>query len=334
MSINIKKRKISILTSKAALLLISLCFLGTMLSSCFTGIEGTKTIQLSKGDLKRLRSTPEDTLMSSIRPRRIADLQRGDSLRITDDRISLFADVFSPQGDTILSGRTIAFYGLDSRLTPANAMERLLIFTDGDWSMAYPLGVDPVSADSLPVSRLPMLLDMDMVRQARHVLKGLKVWSRTSLGYDSDGVRRKMPKFAPYYITDVSPSDGVFPLLLKLTPDRPPLATVAGSDSTSLPDRFAYLNFGYGRGESRNFSSQFFLSDPRLRHSDVSDANWTAIMAERVAKGMTKEECRLAIGNPQDVEAGHDYSRLLDVWIYPDGTFLRFVDGLLFDFRQ
>lgn len=331
MTDSIKLRHIKHLLDFRAWIRTGLLLLCLTLTSCFTGIEGTKTIQLSKGDLRRLRSTPEDTLMSAIVPRRVADLQRGDSLRITDDRIALFADVFSPQGDTLLTGRNVAFYGPDSRLTPANARERLLIFTDGDWSMAYPLGVAPEAADSLPVSRLPMLLDLDMIRQARQVLEGVKVWSRTSLGYDAHGVRHKMPKFAPYTIAEVLPTDGVFPLLLRLTP----ATDFSSTDSVAaIPDRYAYLNFGYGRGESRNFASQFFLSDPRLRHGGISDANWAAIMAEKVAAGMTKEECRLALGNPQDVEAGHDYSRLLDVWIYPDGTFLRFVDGLLFDFRQ
>ncbi len=306
--------------SRVWILLLSAC---ACLSACFTGIEGTKRIELSRGDLRRLRATAaEDTIMSAIMPRRVVELRRGDSLRITNDRIALFADIYAPPGDTSLVGRNVAFYAFDSRLTPANTRERLLIFSDGDWSMAYPLGTSPDVADSLPVSRLPMLLDLELVEQARRLLTGRKVWARTSLGYDSLGVRHKMLKFAPLVITEVEAADGVFPLRLTL------------ADSTSTSPRYAYLNFGYGRGESRNFASQFYLSDPRLRHSGISDAHWASIMAERVAVGMTKEECRLAIGDPSDVEAGHDYSRLLDIWIYPDGTFLRFVDGQLFDFRQ
>lgn len=339
---NPKISHINNLGKQVALFWICLVIPTLICTSCFTGIEGTKTIRLSKGELRRLRSTPEDTLMDAIVPRRVADLRPGDTLRITDSRIALFADIFSPEEDTVLTGRKVAFYGLDSRLTPANALERLIIFTDGDWSMAYPLGSTPESADSIPVSRLPMFLDMDMVEQARHILKGRTIWSRTSLGYDSVGVRHHMLKFAPYTIAEVSPADGVFPLLLRLSPiPYSAKGTVESSsespDSSSLiyhPERYAYLNFGSSRGESRNFASQFYLSDPRLRHTDISDSHWLSIMNEKVANGMTKEECRLAIGNPQDIESGHDYSRLLDIWIYTDGTFLRFVDGLLFDFRQ
>ena len=44
---------------------------------------------------------------------------------------------------------------------------------------------------------------------------------------------------------------------------------------------------------------------------------------------MTKEECRLAKGNPSDLYGGHDYSKSMLIWVYPDATTLYFEDDLL-----
>ncbi|MDE7510365.1 MAG: hypothetical protein K2M62_09595 [Muribaculaceae bacterium] len=44
---------------------------------------------------------------------------------------------------------------------------------------------------------------------------------------------------------------------------------------------------------------------------------------------MTKTECRLSKGNPSDVYDGHDYSKLLLLWVYPDATTLYFEDDIL-----
>ncbi len=302
------------------------------LTSCFTGVEGTKRIELSRSDLKRMRLTQEDTLLQSALSRRLlTDLRPGDPFRITDSRLALFCDIESSDpNDTVVKGRTVSFDGLFTRLTPSGAMERIIGFSDGKWLLTYPLGRTPAAADSLPASRLPMLLDLKLVDEARDALKGRRVWTRTSLAYDSVGQRAPTLKFAPYAIAEVDPSDGVFPLRILLLPDS---AEVAAGRLSPAP-RYAYLNLGNGRGDSRTFASQFYLSDPRRRHADIREEVWRSIMAEKVMHGMTKQECRLALGAPEEIEAGHDYSRLLDIWIYPDGTFLRFIDGRLADFRQ
>ena len=50
--------------------------------------------------------------------------------------------------------------------------------------------------------------------------------------------------------------------------------------------------------------------------------------------GMTKEECKLSLGNPTDVNSGHDWNSTIDFWQYPNGSYLRFQDGLLVSFRN
>ena len=49
---------------------------------------------------------------------------------------------------------------------------------------------------------------------------------------------------------------------------------------------------------------------------------------------MTKEECKLSLGNPTDVNSGHDWNSTIDFWQYPNGSYLRFQDGLLVSFRN
>ena len=49
---------------------------------------------------------------------------------------------------------------------------------------------------------------------------------------------------------------------------------------------------------------------------------------------MTKDECRLSLGNPDELQSGHNTSQTLDIWQYSDGTYLFFSDGILTNFRQ
>ena len=86
--------------------------------------------------------------------------------------------------------------------------------------------------------------------------------------------------------------------------------------------------------ESRTFSTLFYLSDPKLRYPSIRRDVWDLIRNESVREGMTKEECKLALGNPDDVATGHDWSQTIDIWNYKNGTFLQFQDGLLTRFRM
>ena len=51
----------------------------------------------------------------------------------------------------------------------------------------------------------------------------------------------------------------------------------------------------------------------------MDDAVWEMICAGKVREGMTKEECRLSLGNPDDVDSGHDWNSTLDIWRYENG---------------
>ena len=49
---------------------------------------------------------------------------------------------------------------------------------------------------------------------------------------------------------------------------------------------------------------------------------------------MTMEECRLALGSPREVERDATYGALIERWIYENGIYLLFSDGILTRFRR
>ena len=85
--------------------------------------------------------------------------------------------------------------------------------------------------------------------------------------------------------------------------------------------------------ESRTFADLFFVADPKIRHSSIRPEIWELICEGKVKSGMTKEECKLALGNPDDVATGHDWNQTIDIWNYKNGMYLQFQDGLLTKFR-
>ena len=85
---------------------------------------------------------------------------------------------------------------------------------------------------------------------------------------------------------------------------------------------------------SRRFESLLTLSDPRLRWRNIDDATWRNIVEGRVVAGMTREQVRLAVGAPSDVDrrAGNGSSGVVfETWVYPSGRLVRFEDGFVVD---
>ena len=49
---------------------------------------------------------------------------------------------------------------------------------------------------------------------------------------------------------------------------------------------------------------------------------------------MTKQEVSLALGAPKLVDRGHDQASLYERWVYPDGVYVIFQDGLVEKFNR
>ena len=85
---------------------------------------------------------------------------------------------------------------------------------------------------------------------------------------------------------------------------------------------------------NRDFDALFVAADPHLDYPDISDVNWEHITRGQVVVGMTKQECRLALGNPKTVNEAPDQGGMKEYWYYDGGTYLFFADGLLSQFRR
>lgn len=294
-------------------------------AGCSTGIESTKKIQMSRSEQKQMIRSEEQTFADSIKGTPLSQWQKGKKFMASSGRTPL---IFEPSGVEYASdyasfeGKILRFAGTESKLTPDLNEECVIVFTDGNQIYRYHTGKTSEAAmQDTYSSKLPLLYDLDLIETWKNKISGLTVWTRSSLWYDSSGNRIPGLKFAKAGITDVTPSSGTFPMKVQIM----------------LPDgETAYLNMNYttDTADSRNFAAIFFLKDPKSKYPNITPENWELIQKGKIRIGMTKEECRLSLGNPDDVDAGKTTSQTMDIWKYGDGIYLMFTDGLLSRFRQ
>lgn len=291
-------------------------------AGCRTGIESTKTIKLSKSEQKEFAATPEDILMEQIHIENLKEWKKGKPFIVADPRVSLVFDPFDAgvPSDSLV-GKIINYSGVALKPTPGGSDEAVIVFSYNNKPIRYSTGKSAEAAEnSISAMDVPMLLDPQIIDDARKLLSGRKVWTKTQLWYDEADNKMQGRKFVPVTITDVMPGSVVFPLKISI------------KDETGA-DAILYMNIGSVGIDSRTFKNIFSLSDPKDRYPNIIPEVWNAICNGKVRLGMTKDECKLALGNPTDVNSGHDWNSTIDLWQYSDGTFLRFQDGLLISFR-
>lgn len=293
------------------------------LTGCTTGIESTKTIKYSKSEKKELASSSEEVFISSISPDTLKSWKSGKRFLISDNRASRVFET-NPGGtlkNDSIKGKIIKFNSFSTRITPGGTNQLIISFTDGINSYDYPTGKSKEEAlKNITSLDIPMILDLDLVEQFNEKLMGKTFWTRSRLWYDKDGEKISGQKFVPVTISKVSPGDMLYYMHLFITDEN-------GKEA------LLYMNPANKGMESRTFSNLFYISDPRLQHPGIQDNVWELICKGRVTAGMTKEECKLALGNPDDVSSGHDWNQTVDIWNYKNGIFLQFQDGLLTKFR-
>lgn len=309
--------KISLrLTPSAAVGVLALC----LFSACFTGVEGTKKIEISKAEEKEYQPTEEDIFIADIQATPLSDWQKGKEFFLTEDRVALIFDGLAADADKLkLGGKTVSYDMQSSRKDVDGKDIRLLIFTDGTRQLCYNTGKQVT--DTIMSDQLPMMIDFELIKKLKQKLIGKHLWTKSSIWYDSEGNTIKGKKYVPITIIDVLPGDKVFP------------AKVVFQDEAA--DTAAMLmNIGSFGIESRSFATIFSLSDVRLKYPKTEDDVWLLIQSGEIRNGMTKQECSLSLGLPKEISQGHDYSRTLELWQYSDGVYLQFEDGILVNFRR
>jgi hypothetical protein len=295
--------------------------LALFLAACSTGIESTKTIKMSGSEKRASLPSAEDDFISALSPIPISEWKPSKNFLVTDNKVALLFDAALSDisfADS-LKDKTISFNRLNYRLKPDGSQEAVIIF---DWSgkqLVYPTNRNLETAQSsITGSNIPMLIDIDLVASCDSILKGKELWTRTGLWYDENLQPVNGRRFAKVSIDSVTPGNLVFPFMVHFT-------DVAGRHA-HIPMN---ISTGSSLSDNRSFGSLFSLSDPRIKYPSISDEHWTLICNGQVEIGMTKDECRLSLGNPNDLDSGHDWNSTIDIWRYSDGRCLLFQDGLL-----
>lgn len=321
---NFKDRIIFKGSASLFILFLSLFSL-TSLVSCFTGIESTKKINLSREDKKRNTPTPEELFMSQIQGSPLSDWQRGKRFIVSDNKALLVIvpqEGLLPVAPDSIKGKILEFEGVQSKINAAGELTVTIVFSDGIFLYTYNTGKEFDEAMvNVKSDQIPMLIDEEMVTAARGLLKGKKFWSKSSLWYNEQGERIDGLKYSEVIVEDVFPGNYIFPLWLKLKAE-------------DNKNAFLYMNFGSADNESRAFANLFSLSDIRKQYPGIEPETWNLISRGEVKEGMTKDEVRLALGNPRDLTSGHDYSQTLDIWRYENGKVIWFEDGRIVRIRQ
>lgn len=281
----------------------------TALPGCFTGVERTPVIKdTTSGNTLKNISSPEEILMENVLPQSPAQWRVGKRFILTPGRLDY---AYSPAAvvNILNPGDTLRFAAFRSATRLAGDSITELVLTTSN-------GSEIVSRIEAPISQVmamakvnvPFTVDIDLVEAAGEALRGKKVWS---LKPDRDG-----NKFRSTVITEVLAGDADYPFIV-----------VAGNDSVKMVTNSR-------NASARTFAKLFTLTDPRKNHPQISDENWKLISQGRVALDMTREECRLALGAPSQVDREALPNGIFERWIYENGVYLVFTDGLLTLFRQ
>lgn len=302
----------------AAILLTIAC--ATALGGCFTGIESTPRINDPAGRHSQAAPSAEAAFFAAVRPEAPAAWRPGKKWVVTDDKIGI---IFTPQINEPLRGDTITLAATGTSPTIMGGESVDLTFTLPDGRLAtYATGM---AAEEFKVRErhdIPFAVELSAVVTADSLLRDRLCYITTPLWYDAEGKARAGLRYVPARLQGVTPGTAVHPLLVTFTSD-------------SLPGTHTvFLTYGSGTTATRNFDRLFSFTNPRDSYPRITDATWHLIVHSQVAEGMTRDECRLALGTPSDIRRGATTAAHIEQWTYDDGIYLIFEDGILTRFRR
>ena len=298
-----------------------------LVSSCFTGIENTKKItekDVAKVDQYQGTSSGAETQYNKVSVDSFPAWEKGRRFFVVDKNISrVFTPSVNYDLDTLqLAGKVLRYLGYEESSVLDNEPKVNLIFSDGINEYYYASGktVEEIKRKKLMLS-VPFMVDLALVDEYKRQLVGKEFYIRTSIWYNANGEMIPGRKFINVKIKDVLPGDKVFPLSVSFV----------SSDGTAAN---VYMSTKQSSVQNRLFDNLFSEKDIRQNYSSISDETWTNIVNGNVAIDMTKEECRLALGTPNNIQERPTYDGLQEYWFYSDGMYLVFFDGLLKQYRK
>ncbi|MDE6271060.1 MAG: hypothetical protein K2M12_09445 [Muribaculaceae bacterium] len=294
----------------------------SLLSGCFTGIESTPRI--TAGDVRRqgvAKPTPEMQFMADVVPQSPALWKPGKRFYVADNRLSmLFA--LSSRADS-LEGTELRYAGMHRApsLTGDGATDVALLTVHGD-TLLYRVDASPEALRGRERLEIPFTIELDPVLRADSMMRGNVYYITTPLWRRTDGRSRPGLRHVPVRVLEVRPgSDAVYAAGVVFTPVDTPADTA-----------MVMMSLG-GTRSPRNFATLFNFNNPRDAYPHITDDVWHHIVRSEVQKGMTRDECRLALGAPSGREQIPTTAGMIDRWSYGEGIYLIFEDGFLTSFR-
>lgn len=306
---------------KAAILTTTVCTaLALGCASCFTGIESTPRISGGSHG-QSSAATAEARFASVIEAETPATWRPGKQWLVSDNKISI---IFTPPTDNSLNrGDTLMLADVASVPTIMGTEGIALDLRDSRGNTyRYIPGVDKADFDKRSTIELPFTIELAPVAAADSLLRGNTYYIRTPYWYDAYGQATTGLRHVPVKIQGVTAGTAVHPLRVAFTCDN---------DSST---HYAMMTYGSGTTATRNFDRLFSFTDPRHDFPLIEDATWQLIIHSRVAEGMTRDECRLALGAPASLHRGATSGAQIEYWSYDDGVYLIFEDDILTRFRQ
>lgn len=306
---------------KRTLAITLLCtFLGMLLPGCFTGVESTPKI--TQRDLRRrgVTTSPEKAMFDSVPPGQPpARWLPGKEFVVVSNRADI---ILEPRGSVdSLCGTTLRLKGITSRATITGGEEAVVEFTAPQGAvLQYPTGIELKRLASMPTLPIPFMVEQWLVDTVQSLLVGNTYYILPQRRLGHDGRDTTGTRYAPVQITAVNPGDANYPLRVEFTNNDGCIQSLMMTAGTSP-------------GATRNFHTLFAFKDPRKQYPMITDKIWALIQASQVQLGMTPQECRLALGAPNDCLKVPSTAGMVEHWVYNGGKYLIFEDGQLIRYR-
>lgn len=306
-------------------LIHSLCIpLCLLLTSCFTGVESTPKITYKEVKKQNVTETPEMRILEGIVPTRPSEWEKGKRFFIADNRAARGAWRVAPiEMSDSLAGNIAILTSVDtvSSLTSQPDVALLLSIPRKSTELEFRTGVSLPDWLQTETYTLPHLIDMDLVDSVKERITGRNFYILQPRRYginDSDTIGTR---YQSVRILDVKPYTEATPLRVVFADDEGHISSVP-------------MSIGDSMSSLRNFDTLFSIDNPRKRYPQISDENWELIRHGQLKLGMTPDECRLAIGAPDDVIKIPTTAGMMERWSYSYGAFLQFEDGVLSIYRK
>jgi len=297
-------------------------------TSCFTGVESTPRIDASAVRGQRASQTvAEASYLNEVQSQAPSKWKRGKRFKVADDRVSL---IFTPPSSPTygLVGKDIEFIGISSANSLTGNDATIIEFGDKSGGKYYYRlnNYDKQRIDSVASLEIPFCIDLDMVDEVDSKMRGKHFYVRTPSWYSADSTLTEISglRHVEIVVDSVVPGTANFAAAVCFHP---------AADGTA-GEFILLMSVGKSKGATRTFEKLFAFENPRKQYPDISDDVWTLITRSHVRSGMTRDECRLALGAPADVLRVPANGGMQERWTYSDGIYLIFDDGFLSRYRR